>query len=106
MKEQWIIKKKQDAKYPDIYTYEIMEKNTDAGKSGVVYSGEYLFICETDHEPSAHLIAAAPDMYEALKRLTLDMKDIIMSHPELERSNARSIHLAEQALLKAEGKSC
>ena len=64
---EWFIKAKQDSKYPDIFTYDIMEKNPDVGKSGVVYSGDSFFICSTDHKPSADLIVAAPDMYEALK---------------------------------------
>ena len=54
-------------------------------------------------EANANLIAAAPDMYEALERLVLDVTDVhspIKNNP----TYARSIYLAQQALAKAEGK--
>ena len=43
-----------------------MEENPNYNKPCASYSGQYISICHVDSEKEAHLIAAAPDMYEAL----------------------------------------
>lgn len=68
-KGKWTIETHKDAKYPDIETYTILAPNPDAGKSGVCYSGSHLAVAQLDYLPDAHLISAAPDMYEALKAI-------------------------------------
>jgi hypothetical protein len=94
----WVIKETQDDKYPDIKEYEILEENPDYGKSGVSYSGQYLHICATDHKQSAHLISAAPDMYEALKQMLDDFEN-----GEIEIHH-KTRTIIREALAKAEGK--
>ena len=49
---------------------------------------------EEEEEANAHLIAAAPDLYEALRSLASVCRDISYTHSELIR--------ARQALAKAE----
>lgn len=60
-------------------------------------------INSTEKESNANLIAAAPDMYEALKRALQDLNESVQ-RCNMEKSCARTIHLSEQALSKAEGK--
>jgi len=65
-------------------------------------------ICQLGYSPNmlanAHLIAAAPDMYEALQELTEITHDLGLGDgspdPQVEASNRK----ARQALAKAEGK--
>ena len=60
-KKQWLVEKHKDG------TYSVLEPNTEAGMSGVCYAGKYFGVVTSDSKEDAYLIAAAPDMYEALK---------------------------------------
>ena len=55
-----------NTEYKDIETYTILDLNPRTGKCGVCLSGDPFDICTVDNEANAHLIAAAPEMYEAL----------------------------------------
>jgi hypothetical protein len=96
----WEVESHPDYKYPDIILYDVKGHNPDFGKSGVCYSGEHFGIVSgMDSKDDAYLIAAAPDMYQALK-------DIIDGYNDqgLGKVTYTSINKAVKAVLKAEGK--
>lgn len=51
--------------------------------------------------PNAHLIAAAPDLYEALENAAKLLKYVVEEYP----GHAPDLHKCNAALAKAEGKS-
>jgi len=67
--DKWIVRTNK-TRYPDLFTYDILEANPDAGKSGVCYSGEYLAVASgLDSKENARLMAAAPKMRKALEEI-------------------------------------
>ena len=97
--EERVIQFIPDKKYPDIGIYKILERNPDAGKSGVSYSGEFMVVAETDGEEEARLIAAAPQMYEALKEVVEAKKRYGLGLWTIEK-----LKLLDEALAAAEGR--
>ena len=66
--------------------FNVLAPNPDAGKSGVCYSGSHFTVAaELDSEPDAALIAAAPQLLEALAALAHEADDFDYgdSAPEL-----------------------
>jgi|SRR5208282_3854823 len=61
-----------------------------------------LEICDEEARANAHLIAAAPEMYEALKACAVELRDIEVMQ-ELGGCKSER-HLAEAAIAKAEGR--
>jgi len=61
------------------------------------------FIYNGEQKANAHLIAAAPDMYEALKQLMVDYRVICERKPRNTILQTR-LSMAVKALAKAEGK--
>ena len=57
-------------------------------------------IAECSYLPNAHLIAAAPMMYEALK----EVEGYFNINPEIAEEFPRFVGLTQQALSKAEGR--
>lgn len=54
------------------------------------------FVCDTQHEPDAHLIAAAPEMYAMLDKILAEYKAIMIGE-------SSSVSDIEQILAKARG---
>lgn len=95
MSKQWIVETVK-TEYPDLYLYNILEPNQDAGKSGVCYSGKYFSVAHgLDSAENARLIAAAPEMYEALKKLIM--------HYHLDDLHSVDFKRIEAILTKIEG---
>ncbi len=94
---EWSIKV---TKYPDIKTYIILEKNL---RPDHVYSGKYYSVCSLDSKEDAHLISAAPDMYEALADTISFMDTLIADLPRYEDAKELRITIGK-AIAKAEGK--
>ena len=60
-------------------------------------------IAQVDRHYNAHLIAAAPDMYEALKELA-DIMEVVIEAPDVAQLDSFTLQPARQALAKAEGR--
>lgn len=78
------------------------------GESTLRLTGKYYIgtkdyvLAEVDSEANAHLIAASPDMYEALKAL---QEHMTMGKSELGRPYLADVgRMARKALARAEGK--
>lgn len=69
-----------------------------------IIEGAY-FVCSTDeeNEANARLIAAAPEMYEALRRLEKFTTEFLEEVP-VGTNNIDALRLARAALAKAEGR--
>lgn len=67
----WSYEFRPSERYPDLGMYTILAPNPDAGKEGVVYSGELLAMADTDDEEVAAAIVrehnAHRKLVEALK---------------------------------------
>lgn len=68
---------------------------SDGGIARIMHEGKH----KEEHEANANLIAAAPDMLEALKRIRT-VADVV--HPSETQKNI--IAWADEAISKAEGK--
>jgi len=88
-------------KYADLFTYDVIGQNDDYGKSGVPFSGKHLAVAMgLDSIEDAHLIAAAPDLYDACRAIA-DMKiDETTNHAELA---VLCIAIARSTIAKANG---
>ncbi len=59
----------------------------------------------TEAETNAHLIAASPDLYEALKLLALDLgKEWCIDKYPIEHNGLTLLQIADAAIAKAEGR--
>ncbi len=84
-------------KYPDIFEYNILARNPDAGKENVCYAGEHLMIAHgIDSDGEAHLLGAALD-FKIVCEAVLKM---IATHQVYDR-NAKQ--LLELVLAEANG---
>lgn len=63
-----------------------------------------IHVAEVEIREDAHLIAAAPDMYEALKMLISGFDESIYVDKELQKRKAKGIVLGIEALAKTEGR--
>jgi len=91
-------------KYPDLFTYTILEKNPDYVMGKPNSFREFSVAFELDSKENAYLISSAPDMYKALTMLLNyamihEVKGVI--YPE--GSHEEWISKAKLAIAKARG---
>lgn len=68
------------------------------GSDAIEYYGGHC-VCESVVEPNAHLIAAAPDLYDALRSLLLSLNDVLS--PDF----SRALENSHAVLAKARGEA-
>jgi hypothetical protein len=83
MSKQWIVEAVK-TEYPDLYLYNVLEPNPDAGKSGVCYAGKYFSVTNgLDSAENARLIAAAPELHALAEHVVaMANDDYLNGHPE------------------------
>ena len=76
--QKWFVRTN-PTQYPDLFTYDVLEENPEPAK----YQGikEFGVASGLDSKENAHLIAAAPNMKEALKQVLALLDDVIYEHP-------------------------
>lgn len=98
--QEWFVRT-YPTKYPDLFEYDVLEKSPVPEK----YQGHEIFGVASglDSKENAYLIAAAPDLLEALK-LMLQGSEVINGKVVIRRMpSSEAILAAWQALIKAEG---
>jgi len=83
MERNWTYEK-HSTKYPDLFTYQILQPNPDAGKPNVSYSGKHFGVCDLDSEEDTKLIIEAVNnhdkLIEALKTIRRGLEQDIKIH--------------------------
>ena len=91
--QKWFVRTN-PTQYPDLFTYDVLEENPEPAK----YQGikEFGVASGLDSKENAHLIAASPNMYEALIKARAVLASI--------KGEEETFTLVHEAITKAEGK--
>jgi hypothetical protein len=91
----------EDSGHPEFVSYKILEANPEAGKKGVCYAGSHFRVCEVDDENDAKLIAAAPKLLAAVKRIAAVLGHL--NHEEVPGSQQKCRACSLEALIAEAG---
>jgi hypothetical protein len=94
--QEWFVRTNK-TKYPDLFTYTILEKNPDYVMGKPNSFREFSVAFELDSKENAYLISAAPDLYEILKEVV----KVYVIKPNTGNTATKVF----KALAKAEGKT-
>jgi hypothetical protein len=101
--QKWIVRTN-PTKYPDLFTYDVLEVNPDY-VMGKPNSPKYFGVaCGLDSKENAYKISASCEMYEALKLLLTEVRitDDTFGYGVFIRN--KDLEVYKKAILKADGK--
>jgi hypothetical protein len=99
--QNWIVRTNK-TKYPDLYTYTILEENPDHYKGGANNPDYFSVASELDSKENAYLISASHDMYTVINKTIESIENAI--NEQGVHFHANLLPELKNAIAKAEGK--